>query len=240
MRLHATASLACATALPTLAAPAAAPQIVPTGSPLFSLAWSERLKLLVAGGHSILHIFRVDVAEATRLRHAHHVAQGSSDRATAAAAALSAAKGPGPAAAQSAGATAASASGDRRPVLVRACPAFRGWSHPSAGAARRCSTSGASSNALGLASHPGSADSAAQAVDGSLEATQDTAEDGGSEAGTAPASTGRPCAAASAGVSEQVVLGQRDAREEDYYSACHTDVVKCIVITDGGKIFTAG
>jgi hypothetical protein len=36
------------------------------------------------------------------------------------------------------------------------------------------------------------------------------------------------------------MLGQRGAREEDYFAACHTDVVKCIVITDGGKIFTAG
>lgn len=29
-------------------------------------------------------------------------------------------------------------------------------------------------------------------------------------------------------------------REEDYYGVSHTDVVKCIVITEGGKIFTAG
>lgn len=29
-------------------------------------------------------------------------------------------------------------------------------------------------------------------------------------------------------------------REEDYFGVCHTDVVKCIVITDNGKIFTAG
>jgi len=29
-------------------------------------------------------------------------------------------------------------------------------------------------------------------------------------------------------------------REEDYNGVCHTDVVKCIVIADNGKIFTAG
>lgn len=29
-------------------------------------------------------------------------------------------------------------------------------------------------------------------------------------------------------------------REDDYYGVCHTDVVKCIVVTDAGKIFTAG
>lgn len=29
-------------------------------------------------------------------------------------------------------------------------------------------------------------------------------------------------------------------REEDYFGVCHTDVVKCIVVTDSGKIFTAG
>lgn len=29
-------------------------------------------------------------------------------------------------------------------------------------------------------------------------------------------------------------------REEDFYGVCHADVVKCIVITDSGKIFTAG
>lgn len=29
-------------------------------------------------------------------------------------------------------------------------------------------------------------------------------------------------------------------REEDYYGVCHTDVVKGIVITEGGKIYTAG
>lgn len=29
-------------------------------------------------------------------------------------------------------------------------------------------------------------------------------------------------------------------REEEYFGVCHTDVVKCIVITDTGKIFTAG
>jgi hypothetical protein len=29
-------------------------------------------------------------------------------------------------------------------------------------------------------------------------------------------------------------------REEDFYGVCHVDVVKCIVITDSGKIFTAG
>ncbi|KAF6254405.1 WD40-repeat-containing domain protein [Scenedesmus sp. NREL 46B-D3] len=36
-----------------------------------------------------------------------------------------------------------------------------------------------------------------------------------------------------------VVYGSRQ-REEDYYGVCHTDVLKCIVITEGGKIFTAG
>ena len=34
--------------------------------------------------------------------------------------------------------------------------------------------------------------------------------------------------------------GYGKAREEDYFGVCHTDVVKCIIITDGGKIFTGG
>lgn len=37
-----------------------------------------------------------------------------------------------------------------------------------------------------------------------------------------------------------VVISSNRHREEDYFGVCHTDVVKCIVITDGGKIFTAG
>lgn len=36
------------------------------------------------------------------------------------------------------------------------------------------------------------------------------------------------------------VFGHHRQREEDYFEVCHTDVVKCIVITDGGKIFTGG
>lgn len=36
------------------------------------------------------------------------------------------------------------------------------------------------------------------------------------------------------------VISNNRQREEDYYGVCHTDVVKCIVITDNGKIFTAG
>lgn len=42
-----------------------------------------------------------------------------------------------------------------------------------------------------------------------------------------------------AGSAAGLVYGIRQ-REEDYYGVCHTDVVKCIVITEGGKIFTAG
>ncbi len=29
-------------------------------------------------------------------------------------------------------------------------------------------------------------------------------------------------------------------REEDYFELCHTDIIKCIIITDRGKIFTGG
>jgi hypothetical protein len=42
-----------------------------------------------------------------------------------------------------------------------------------------------------------------------------------------------------AGSAAGLVYGSRQ-REEDYYGVCHTDVVNCIVITEGGKIFTAG
>jgi hypothetical protein len=29
-------------------------------------------------------------------------------------------------------------------------------------------------------------------------------------------------------------------KPEEYYGVCHTDVIRCIVITDGGKIITGG
>ena len=45
-------------------------QMVPAASPLFSLAWSERHRILAAGGRATLHIYQVEAAEALRLRHA--------------------------------------------------------------------------------------------------------------------------------------------------------------------------
>jgi len=33
---------------------------------------------------------------------------------------------------------------------------------------------------------------------------------------------------------------QRVAREDDCYDVCHTDVIKCMVISDHGLIFTGG
>jgi hypothetical protein len=43
-----------------------------------------------------------------------------------------------------------------------------------------------------------------------------------------------------ASFNEGVAFGCSRQREDDYYGVCHTDVVKCIVVTDAGKIFTAG
>jgi hypothetical protein len=34
-------------------------QVVSTGWPVFSLAWSNKQRLLVAGGNSVLHIYKV-------------------------------------------------------------------------------------------------------------------------------------------------------------------------------------
>lgn len=51
-------------------------QVVPTGWPVFSVAWSSKQRILVAGGNSVLHIFKVDVSDAIKLKHARHGAQG--------------------------------------------------------------------------------------------------------------------------------------------------------------------
>ena len=40
--------------------------MTPVGSPVFSLAWDGRRRFLVAGGNSVLHIFRADLAEARK------------------------------------------------------------------------------------------------------------------------------------------------------------------------------
>ncbi len=48
-------------------------QVVPTGWPVFSLAWNSKHFVLVAGGNGVLHIFKVDMEEARKLRHARQV-----------------------------------------------------------------------------------------------------------------------------------------------------------------------
>lgn len=47
-----------------------AAQVVPTGWPVFSLAWGGRQRMLVAGGNSVLHIFRLEMADVLRAKHA--------------------------------------------------------------------------------------------------------------------------------------------------------------------------
>jgi hypothetical protein len=220
-------------------------QLVPTGSPLFSLAWSNQLRLLVAGGHSILHVFRVDAAEATRLRHTRNAATGGGSGGRSAGGGAAAGGGAG------AAATAAVIHGDERPVLVRVCPPFRGWRHPSAaGSSGRPSRSAASSEPRQGSSLPSTAAGGAQrSSSGDAAATPDgAAEAGGSHAvdaawlgGGSAGGGGAAAAAASAAAADQgVVLAGRGTREEDYFAACHTDIVKCIVVADSGKIFTAG
>jgi hypothetical protein len=34
-------------------------QVVPTGWPVFSMAWSSKHRILVAGGNSVMHIYKV-------------------------------------------------------------------------------------------------------------------------------------------------------------------------------------
>ena len=47
-----------------------AAQVVPTGWPVFSLGWGGRQHMLVAGGNSVLHIFRLEMADVLRAKHA--------------------------------------------------------------------------------------------------------------------------------------------------------------------------
>ena len=51
------------------------PQLVPTGWPVFGLAWNSKQRILAAGGNSVLHIFKVDLTEAVRLKQARLGAQ---------------------------------------------------------------------------------------------------------------------------------------------------------------------
>lgn len=39
-------------------------QVVPTGWPVFSMAWSSKHRILVAGGNSVMHIYKVTAAAA--------------------------------------------------------------------------------------------------------------------------------------------------------------------------------
>jgi hypothetical protein len=43
--------------------------------PIFSLAWNSKQRILAAGGNSVLHIFKVDLTEAVRLKQARLGAQ---------------------------------------------------------------------------------------------------------------------------------------------------------------------
>ncbi|KAI8472624.1 MAG: WD40-repeat-containing domain protein [Monoraphidium minutum] len=196
-------------------------QLVPTGWPLFSLAWSEHQRILVAGGNSVLHVFGVDIAEATHLKHARHAAQATSGHPAGGGAGAGGGSGgkqapPTAAAAAALAAAAAAARADEAPVLIRVCPAFCGWPHPTA-AYRRTGSAGSAARAPLDAPDGGGG-----GAGGSMRPSRDGAGSAGGEPQLAAA------------------LGQRGAQEHEYYSACHTDVVKCIVITDGSKIFTAG
>jgi hypothetical protein len=78
------------------------------------------------------------------------------------------------------------------------------------------------------------ASAAAGTVDADIDAPSIYAE---SEAAGSSAGSGkRPKGSKGAGGG----ISNSRQREEDYFGVCHTDVVKCIVITDNGKIFTAG
>jgi hypothetical protein len=78
------------------------------------------------------------------------------------------------------------------------------------------------------------ASAAAGSVDADIAAASMYAE---SEAAGSSAGSGkRPKGSKGAGGG----ISNSRQREEDYFGVCHTDVVKCIVITDNGKIFTAG
>lgn len=202
-------------------------QLVPTGWPLFSLAWCERQKILVAGGHSVLHIFQVDLASTTKLRHARHAAQAGHSNSK-----------------QAAPAAAAAPPGEP-PVLKRLCPAFKGWRHPS-----MTDSKGGTESADARAEHgcgrEGAAAGGLQGLDTPAAAGSLVGEGyagpraGANGVGAADVVSGSQGTGGMSEGSDQIVIGQRSAPEEDYFAACHTDVVKCIVITDGGKIFTAG
>lgn len=78
------------------------------------------------------------------------------------------------------------------------------------------------------------ASAAAGSIDADIAAPSMYAE---SEAAGSSAGSGkRPKGSKGAGGG----ISNNRQREEDYFGVCHTDVVKCIVITDNGKIFTAG
>ncbi|WIA17403.1 hypothetical protein OEZ85_014259 [Tetradesmus obliquus] len=228
-------------------------QVVPTGWPVFSMAWSSKHHILVAGGNSVMHIYKVDMSDVLRLKHARHNAQPTARQqlqqqqdspVSAAAAGLGIAGGPG--------------SSDAPQVLRRVCPAFKGWKqHQRPGS---CAAVGV--EALGKKDGGGGGRftqnfddeqpdllAAAQASETAADAAAaaNSAAAGGDAMSEAAASTNtsssRPKAAAGgsrgAGSAGGLVYGSRQ-REEDYYGVCHADVVKCVVITEGGKIFTAG
>eukprot|EP00879_Flechtneria_rotunda_P033262 GHRR01036825.1.p1 GENE.GHRR01036825.1~~GHRR01036825.1.p1 ORF type:complete len:113 (+),score=55.95 GHRR01036825.1:236-574(+) len=73
---------------------------------------------------------------------------------------------------------------------------------------------------------------------GGAEPTSYSWGDAESDAAASTAASGsRPKAAAAGSKAAGQAIRQR---EEEYHGVCHTDVVKCIVITESGKIFTAG
>jgi len=184
----------------------------------------------VAGGNSVLHIFKVDMSETTKLRHARHAAQAGGKQAV-----PNAPTAPPP---------------DEPPVLKRVCPPFRGWQHPSVAAAAAAAAAAGktgtgdpvmSSNAApGMRSRGATADVIAAAVLSADDADEAAAAaaDAAKLDRSAVGDSGRD--GEGAADQQQMVLAQRGAKEEDYYAACHTDVVKCVIITDSGKIFTAG
>jgi hypothetical protein len=96
-------------------------QVIPAGSPLFSLAWNSRHKVLAAGGHSVLHVFKLDSGDALRLRQAR--------QAIASAGGATGGGGRGAVPGAAAAASKAASDADRLQLLKRLCPPCKGWKY---------------------------------------------------------------------------------------------------------------
>eukprot|EP00775_Hariotina_reticulata_P004041 gene4041-4288_t len=146
-------------------------QVVPTGWPVFSLIWDSKHQILVAGGNSVLHVFKDGLLAAM-------LEQGD-DMST-----------------------------EQNCELEEATAAV------------------GSNDGAAAGSNAGAADTLSEAAGSTISGSKQKA--GAAHGGNkASANDGMP-------------FGCSRQREDDYYGVCHTDVVKCIVVTDAGKIFTAG